>query len=295
MKNIVVVRRTQAADDIQFSILIPSWNNLPYLQLCIESIRKHSLLHNQIIVHINEGIDGTLDWVKQQSDIDYSYSKENIGVCFALNVSRTLVATDYILYMNDDMFVCPGWDKLLMDEVKQVGHKLFFISGTAIEPVSSSNCVIEKDYGRDISTFREGELLETFASLEKYDWQGATWPPNVVHRDVWDLVGGYSTEFSPGMYSDPDFSMKLWKAGVRLYKGVSNSRVYHFGSKSTKRIKKNRGYYTFISKWGITSSTLTKVYLRRGQRFDGPLGEPVTGSGLKIKNLIKRLAAAMKF
>ena len=31
---------------------------------------------------------------------------------------------------------------------------------------------------------------------------GATIPPNIVHRDIWDLVGGYSIEYSPGMYSD---------------------------------------------------------------------------------------------
>ena len=296
MKDILLSARPLYSTDVfQFSILIPSWNNLAYLQFCIESIRKHSVLRNQIIVHINEGSDGSLEWVKSQMDIDYSYSKENIGVCFALNISRTLVRSDYILYLNDDMYVCPGWDSFLMEEVKSAGNKFFFISGTAIEPVASSNCVIEKDYGRDISSFKEKELLESFASLNKKDWQGATWPPNVVHRDVWDLIGGYSTEFSPGMYSDPDFSMKLWNAGVRLFKGVSKSRVYHFGSKSTKRVKKNKGYYSFISKWGMTSSTLTKVFLRRGVDFDGPLKDPEIGTGLKIKNLFKRISSAFKF
>lgn len=44
-----------------FSILIPTWNNLDLLQLCIESIKKNSAFSHQIIVHINEGIDGTLD------------------------------------------------------------------------------------------------------------------------------------------------------------------------------------------------------------------------------------------
>ena len=42
------------------------------------------------------------------------------------------------------------------------------------------------------------------------DWMGATIPPNIVHRDIWDLVGGYSIEYSPGMYSDPDFTAKLY-------------------------------------------------------------------------------------
>lgn len=277
----------------KFSILIPSWNNFPYLKLCIESIKKNSAFPHQIIVHINEGEDGSLNWIKQQPDIEYTYSPQNIGICFALNMSRSLVKTDYIVYLNDDMYVCPGWDIELSKEIENVGHKNFFISSTVIEPVASSNCVIEKDYGNSIDNFREQELLDNYSQLHKDDWQGATWPPNLVHKDTWDLVGGYSVEFSPGMYSDPDFSMKLWLAGVRLFKGVGKSKAYHFGSKSTERVVKNKGYYTFISKWDIASSTLTKYYLRRGEKFDGPLREPKHVLQLKIKHLFKRLVAAI--
>lgn len=49
-----------------FSILIPSWNNLPYLKCCVESIRKNSTFQHEIVVHVNEGRDGTLEWVRQQ-------------------------------------------------------------------------------------------------------------------------------------------------------------------------------------------------------------------------------------
>jgi glycosyltransferase involved in cell wall biosynthesis len=285
-----------------FSILIPTWNNLPYLKLCIDSIRKNSVFKHQIIVHINEGIDGSLDWIKTQSDIDYTYSSKNIGVCYPLNMGRSLVSTDYILYANDDMYLCPGWDAALLDEVKQIGHSDFFLSATVIEPTASSNCVIEKNYGTDIGSFQEEKLLAEFASLPpdlpKADWQGATWPPNIVHRDIWDKVGGYSIEFSPGMYSDPDFSMKLWHAGVRLFKGVSKSRAYHFGSKSTKRLVTHKGYYTFISKWGMTSRTFTQCYLRRGEVFDGPLADfkPIfkLKTNLKLKHFFKRLMSIFK-
>lgn len=291
-----VVRKKQgsAGEREVFSVVIPTWNNLAYLALCIKSLRQNSDFRHQIIVHVNEGTDGTLEWLEQQPDIDFSHTAENIGVCYALNSCRSLVTTDYIVYMNDDMYACPGWDSALLREVEAVGHKLFFISSTAIEPATSSACMIEKDFGTDIETFREASLLDTFSSLQKNDWQGATWPPNIIHRDTWDLVGGYSIEFTPGMYSDPDFSMKLWKAGVRLFKGVGKSRVYHFGSKSTTRVKKNKGYYAFISKWGMTSSTVTKKYLRRGEPFDGPLTEPNIGKTLRLKNVWKRLAASFR-
>lgn len=271
-----------------FSIMIPSWNNLTYLQLCINSIRKNSYYPHQLIVHINEGSDGTLEWIQSQPDISYSYSTVNVGVCYALNSCRTLAVTDYLLYINDDMYVCPNWDKPLLDEIKKIGHKYFFLSATAIEIKAQSSCSIQKNFGTSIDQFNEESLIKEFATIPFHNWQGATWPPNVVHKDIWDLVGGYSIEFSPGMYSDPDFSMKLWQAGIRLFKGLEKSRVYHFGSLSVKRVKRNKGYYTFIAKWGMTSGTLSKYYLRRGDKFDGPLSEQKIPKHVHIKNFFKR-------
>ena len=90
----------------------------------------------------------------------------------------------------------------------------------------------------------------------------------MVHKDIWDLVGGYSIEYSPGMYSDPDFSAKLWKAGVRIFKGVDKSRVYHFEARSTHRIVKNDGSTQFLRKWGITSASFMRDVLQRGERWD---------------------------
>jgi glycosyltransferase involved in cell wall biosynthesis len=275
----------------KFSILIPTWNNLDYLKLCISSIRKNSFFNHQIIVHINDGKDGTFDWVNEQPDIDFCYSGTNIGVCYALNYCRTLADTSYLLYLNDDMYVCPGWDKELNDEITAIGNPYFFLSSTAIEPQKNNNCSIIKDYGTDIHNFQEENLLREFEGLEMDNWSGSTWPPNIVHKDIWDMAGGYSTEFSPGMYSDPDFSMKLWNLGIRVFMGVGKSRVFHFGSKSVNRVKKNKGYYTFISKWGITSSTLTKLYLLRGEKYKGSLQEPVIPFGTKMKNMYKRINA----
>ena len=277
-----------------FSILIPTWNNLRYLQLCIGSIRKYSSHTHQIIVHANESKDGTVDWLRQQPDIEFTHSEDNIGVCYALNLSRTLVKTDYVLYINDDMFVCPGWDQALLEEIQQIGHNRFFLSSTAIEPVPQSNCAIKGDFGRSIDSFDEAALIKNFASFPMNDWQGSTWPPNLVHRDIWDEVGGYSIEFSPGMYSDPDFSMKLWQAGVRYFKGIARSRVYHFGKISTKRVKTNKGYNQFIRKWGVSSSTLTDYMLHRGQPFTGPLPAFKSPRWLRLKNLVKKISVSFR-
>lgn len=276
----------------QFSIFIPTWNNLPFLKLCIESIRKHSACEHQIIVHVNEGSDGTLEWVRN-SGLDYTYSEKNIGVCLSMNMMRTKVKTDYICFLNDDMYVLPGWDTALVDEIERLADNRFFLSATTIQPHTPADSIIVADYGDNVDNFDEERLLKEYKSLKINDWMGATMPPNVVHRDMWDLVGGYSVELTPGMYSDPDFTAKLWLCGVRYMKGLSASRVYHFESKSTGKVKKNLGHVQFLMKWGITSSTFRRLYTYRGRDFDTALiDNPTTGSALKrhvIRGKIKAL------
>lgn len=288
MADIQFFPAKNAPENPYFSMLIPSWNNLPYLQLCVESIRKHAGVPFELIVHLNEAKDGSKEWVEAQSDIAYSFSKENVGVCHAMNAMRTLARADYLLYLNDDMVVLPEWDVVLQRQIVQAGTNHFFFSSTMIEPRAQSSCSIEADFGRTAETLQKEKLLSEYRNIPFHDWQGATWPPNVVHKDLWDAVGGYSVEFSPGMYSDPDFSMKLWQAGVRLFKGLGDSRVYHFGSISVKRVKQNKGYFQFIRKWGMTSSTLSRYYLRRGDRFDGPLAEAKVPLFVHVKNAYYR-------
>jgi len=258
-----------------FSILIPTWNNLALLQWCVKSIRQNSSYDHQIIIHINDGSDGTLEWVCAQG-ITHTASPQNVGICLAVNEAAMHAKLDYILYLNDDMYCCPGWDTALVNKMKTLDTDLFMLSGTMIEPVQTSNpCVIVKDYGRSPEKFAEQELLTSLPSLHMPDWYGATWPPTLVHAKWWFRVGGYSSEFSPGMSSDNDFSMKLWNAGCRIFLGVGDSLVYHFQAKSTGRIKKNNGGKQFLHKWGIRQSVFDRYYLRRGTLAEGTaLSEP---------------------
>ena len=49
-----------------FSILIPTLNNLNYLKLCIKSIKSNSNYNHDIIVHVNEGNDGTIKFLEKR-------------------------------------------------------------------------------------------------------------------------------------------------------------------------------------------------------------------------------------
>ncbi len=275
-----------------FSIIIPTWNNLALLKLCVRSIRENSAYPHQIIIHVNDGSDGSLAWVREQG-ITHSASPDNIGICLAVNESAMHATQDYILYLNDDMYCCPGWDTALIDKLKGLDSDLFMLSGTMIEPRDTGNpCVIVRNYGTDADQFDEARLLSELSQHHKADWDGATWPPTLVSRRWWHKVGGYSSEFSPGMSIDNDFSMKLWQAGCRVFLGVGDSLVYHFQCKSSGKVKKNDGGKMFLHKWGMRQSVFDRYYLRRGRvATSTTLDEPEDSGALrwqKFRSVLKR-------
>jgi glycosyltransferase involved in cell wall biosynthesis len=270
-----------------FSIIIPTWNNLDMVKLCVQSIRKNSAYPHEIVLHINDGNDGTRAWAIAEG-IVFTASPQNIGICRAVNLAFDKTTKDFVMYMNDDMYVLPDWDTALAEEITLLGDQEFMLSSTMFEPESASRNVIVVDYGRDVATFEEEQLLLDYNHFSFSNWSGASWPPLIIRRTTWLEIGGFSVEFSPGMYSDPDFSMKMWRLGCRIFMGVGRSRIYHFQSRSTERVVKNNGRLQFMQKWGISSNNFYKHYLRMGQRFKGPLAEPE-------ESVVKRARWAVRF
>ena len=60
-----------------FSIILPTYNNLEYLKITLNSIFKNSKYNHDIIIHINQGIDGSLDYIKSKN-MEFTYSEKNI-------------------------------------------------------------------------------------------------------------------------------------------------------------------------------------------------------------------------
>ena len=154
--------------------------------------------------------------------------------------------------------------------------------------LSSQSHIFEDSHGeRMLAVFNEKKLLNEYNKIKFFDHQGSHWAPHLIHKDYWKRIGGFSEEFNPGIGSDPDLNMKLWKTGVRIFKGLSNFRVYHFGSvvlRKKANFVRNKGSKTFLLKWGISPTFFVKFYLRGGSfengiinciKFDGPLKEPI--------------------
>ena len=254
-----------------FSIIVPTYNNLDYLKLCLKSIKDNSSFDHEIIVHVNEGSDGTKSFLENINQ-KFTYSAKNEGVCVAFNEAVKKANKKYIVLAHDDMYFCPNWDKVFQTELNRLPvNSDFFLSGTMVQPFKS---YINLNCGDTIKNFNEQKLLEELPKIKFDDFQGTHWQPSLVPLKTWNKVGGFSEEFSPGLGSDPDFNMKLWNLGVRLFKGLGECRVYHFSSLSLRKKTWNNGAKTFLLKWGISIKFFKKHYLRSDQVFKEILIEP---------------------
>ena len=284
----------------RLSIIVPSWNNLEMLKVCLQSVSRHSEMSPQVVVHVNDGSDGTIDWI-QRNDIDHTRSWNNIGICGALNSAFEKCRGEYIVYLNDDMYVLPGWDRHLYESANSCDSSTpTYVSGTMVQQRPIAPSVVVGLYGIDLDSFDEQKLLRDFRSvkLQSDDWNGATWPPSCIHRKWWEQVGGYSPELCAGFYSDIDFSMKLWHIGCRRFHGVGASLVYHFGEKTTSLVRGNgnsnvkRARVQFLRKWRVLPSTFCRFYLRAGESFQDYTPESNLGEN-KLECL--RLAAISSY
>ena len=273
---------------MKFSILIPTYNNLKYLKLFCKSVEKNSFFKHQIILHVNDGTDGTLEYAK--NNYKYSHTKNNIGLCSSIKQASKLIDNDYVIYAHDDMFFCKNWDVYLSNEIDKEKNNKFYFSGTN---VSYKDGIINYDCGDRPETFNEEKFYEFCKNDKTLDLQGSHWAPHVIHKDLWSKVGGFSIEFDPGDGSDPDLCMKLWKEGVRTFKCLSKFKVYHFGSVTTRKrdIKKNNGTKKFLLKYGFNPRFFRKYYLLGDGKkiFTGPLSEPKISVSMIISLLINKI------
>ena len=268
-----------------FSILVPSYNNLEYLKICLNSLTKNSKYNHQIIVHINEGSDGTLQYVKNLG-IDYTSSSKNIGMPKALNLAAKKAKFDYIVISHDDFYYCPGWDIIFKEEINNIKHNNFYLSGTMV-----GEGQVKFDAGSFVENFNEEKLLNNLKQIQTFNFQGTTKCPGLVHKYLWKKVGGWSEEFSPTGGDDTDFAMKLWKENVRIFKGLGKCSAYHFGSVTTRKKDKtlftylgSKGNKIFLKKWGFSINFFEKYYLKSGldgkkqlifNEYKGALSEPI--------------------
>ena len=210
-----------------------------------------------------------------------------------MNLAAEKAKNEYILYAHDDFYFCPNWDDILKREIDKIGHNYFYLSGTMMHKGQ-----IDFNCGNSVEEFDEKKFLSNYKKYNYYDFQGSTWAPHIIHKDIWNQVNGFSEEFYPGTGSDPDLNMKLWKLGVRIFKGINDFKVYHFGSIVTRKYKGDsktitesgsRGGKIFLLKWGVTIKFFRKFILRSDSKYKGELSAPIKNIDYYYNYILSKL------
>ena len=154
---------------MKLSIIIPTFNNLDYLKFFLQSLKINSVFDHEIILHINDGSDGTLKYALE-NNIKHTQSESNIGLCSSMNKAYTLASTDLILYAHDDMYFCKNWDFFLKNEINKQENNLYYLTGTN---VSTRHGLINYDCGSSIDTFDENKFSKFCIEDKTTNLQGS--------------------------------------------------------------------------------------------------------------------------
>lgn len=238
----------------EVSIVIPVYNQWKYTYACLLSILENSQgIEYEVIIGDDNSKDKTVDIENIVSNITVVRNEEEDNLGFVKNCNHAARAArgKYILLLNNDTNVQPGWLDSLLELVKRdekngiVGSKLIFADGSMQEAGS----IIWNDgagwnYGRG-----DDPTLSDYNYVKEVDY--ASGACILIRADLWRQLGGFDEQFSPGYYEETDFAFSTRKAGYKVM-FQPESRVLHFGSVTFSNDKKELledHRQKFFAKW----------------------------------------------
>jgi len=211
-----------------FSVIILNWNGRHLLEECLDSIHTQTFLDFETFVVDNGSTDGSVDWVKERwpESVSTVALPSNLGFAGGNNAGIRVARGRYVVLLNNDTAVAPGWlaaidaavrrhpdagmftPKILnyyrRDEIDNTGH-LIYPDGLA-----RGRGRLEKDDGR---FDEEGECL---------------WPSGcagVYKREMLDRIGLLDESFF-AYGEDVDLGLRARWAGWPCFY-VPTAVVYH--------------------------------------------------------------------
>jgi O-antigen biosynthesis protein len=239
------------------SLIIPTYRNPEYLDICLKSAIENQVNPNEIIVAVDGFIEESAHILeKYKSDIKILDLGENRGMQTALNLAVYNATNEFLVIINDDNILSKDWDKLILEKAQDG----FVFTINQIEPTGPGIFKFPvKDLGKHPRDFKYEEFLQYELTLrnDKLTLNGGIFP-FVISKKDYMIVGGFDTMYQSPFICDWDFFLKLDLNGVKFYR-MNNLHFYHFGSAATKNGKEGAQFAAtehpaaeiFMYKWGI--------------------------------------------
>jgi GT2 family glycosyltransferase len=233
---------------------ISTYNNLEYLKLAVESVRKNSFYSNApFIIHAENCTDGTDQWLKSNKyNLEYYIEKNTnlIGIGGGMNFCAEKVTTKYIMFLHSDFYVGHNWDLSCLEEIQKHNEPTWVFSHR-IEPDMFGNgqsrpgtIIVSKDtFGAYYDEF-DKEILEDwmdqFVRSNNFTIPKAEGVSGLICKSDWDKIGGNDPQFSPTSWEDMDLFLRMKNEGYKFVL-TSKSMVFHFGARGSHRLEENNG------------------------------------------------------
>jgi GT2 family glycosyltransferase len=257
---------------------ISTWNNLPYLKIAIESVRRNSYFKDApFIIHAENCTDGTNDWLLE-NQLRYNlqlYIQNDVpssGIGGGMNFCADKVKTEYIMFLHSDFYVTKDWDIECLKEHKKHSDPVWVFSHR-VEPDMFGNSqsrpgtiIVAKDaigaYHDDFNSDAFDQYASEFCSMNDIQIEKAEGVSGLIRKSDWDCIGGNDPQFAPTSWEDMDLFLRMHTAGYKFIL-TTKSLVWHFGARGSHRLEENGGFSSdrqvtteqinkqkFLEKWG---------------------------------------------
>ena len=216
-----------------------TYNNLELTRACLTSIDEHSQYDNlEIIVVDNASSDGSKDFLESWASVGGNrkliLNDDNRGFPAANNQGLNIATGDFLVMLNNDTYVTPGWVRSLVNHLKR--DKTIGLIG----PVTNN---IGNEAKIDIAYADMSEMLVKSAAYTRrhagqlYPLRTAAFFCVMIERDTFEHVGQLDEAFGRGFFEDDDYCRRIEQLGLRVV-CAEDVFVHHHLSASFNKLKR---------------------------------------------------------
>ena len=241
---------------IMITFCISTYNNLNYLKLAIQSVRKNSYYNlAPFIIHAENCTDGTDEWLKENSskyNLEYYIDKNDVplGIGGGMNFCAAQVKTEFIMFLHSDFYVTKNWDSALLNVFENNPHKKLWVNSHRVEPdmfgspQRPGTVIVPKDvfgaYHNDFHSEHFEEWANEFIKSNNFEIPKGEGVSGLIRKVDWDEIGGNDSLFAPASWEDMDLFLRMLQNEFEFILS-SKSVVWHFGARGSHRLEENNG------------------------------------------------------